>query len=66
MPDTLTVHLSPVERITTAERLWKIIAMCDAGRSTSDIRDALKYMAQDIEPPNYMAGHVPRDQRSAA
>jgi len=50
MPDTLSRVLTDNERKATADRLWKIIAMCDAGRPISDIREAIKHTVQEIEP----------------
>lgn len=50
MPDTLPVSLYPWERKQTADRLWKIIQMIDAGRPHSDLREAVVLTVRDIEP----------------
>lgn len=51
MPDSLS--LSPVERKAAADRLWKIIAMCDDGASVSDIREAIRYTAHALDHPEW-------------
>lgn len=59
MPDTLSVSLYPWERKQTADRLWKIIQMIDAGRPHSDLREAVVLTVRDIEP---FLAEYPRDR----
>lgn len=65
MPDSLT--LSPVERKAAADRLWQVIAMCDAGRPVSDIREAVRFVAFAMENPSW-DGHdaTPLNREHAA
>jgi hypothetical protein len=51
MPDTTV--LTPVERRRAADRLWQVIAMCDAGKPVSDIREAVRYVAFAMENPTW-------------
>jgi hypothetical protein len=50
MPDTLPVTLYPWERKATADRLWKLIAMIDAQRPASELREAVVFTVREIEP----------------
>jgi hypothetical protein len=51
MPDSLI--LAPVERKAAADRLWRIIAMCDQGAPVSDIREAVRLTAFAMENPSW-------------
>jgi hypothetical protein len=51
MPDTTV--LTPVERRRAADRLWQVIAMCDAGKPVSDIREAVTLTAFAMENPTW-------------
>jgi len=59
MPDSLPVTLYPWERKATADRLWKIIGMIDAGRPLSDLREAVSLTVREIEP---FLAEYPRDR----
>ena len=50
MPDTLSPTLSAVERKTTADRLWKIVAMIDRRASHWELREAVTLTVRAIEP----------------
>lgn len=50
MPDALSSHLSPRERKTAADRLWKVIAAVDERAPYSDIRAMLEITVREIEP----------------
>ncbi len=50
MPD-IPETLSNAERKLAADRLWRIVHMCDAGRPVSDIREAVKFTATAIDNP---------------
>lgn len=52
MPDTLAPLLTEPERKATADRLWKVIEMIDAGRPPSEIREATVFTVRQIEPFN--------------
>lgn len=52
MPD-IPEMLSNAERKVLADRLWRVISMCDAGRSISDIRGALRLTAHAVEDPSW-------------
>lgn len=65
MPDT--VILAPVERKAAADRLWRIIAMCDQDAPLSDIREAIRFTAFAMENPSW-DGHdsTPLNREHAA
>jgi hypothetical protein len=46
----LREDLSPIERRATANRLWRIVDMFQAGRSRADLRFAVMYAALEIQP----------------
>ncbi len=41
------------ERKILADRLWKVIAMCDGEASKADIREAVKLTAFALENPSW-------------
>lgn len=47
VPETLT----NAERKRLGDRLWRVIAMCDAGKPVSDIREAIRFTAMAIDNP---------------
>lgn len=49
IPETLT----NAERKLAADRLWRIVSMCDAGRPVSDIREAARFTAHAIDNPSW-------------
>lgn len=65
MPDSLT--LSPVDRKTAADRLWRIVTMIDQGASLSSIREAVTFTAFAMENPSW-DGHetTPLNREHAA
>lgn len=49
----LSPTLTNSERKAAADRLWQVIAMCDAGRPVSDIREAIRFTAHAMENPSW-------------
>ena len=52
MPD-IPETLSNAERRRLADRLWRVVAMCDAGKPVSDIREAVRFTAHALEVPSW-------------
>jgi hypothetical protein len=46
----LREDLSPIERRETANRLWRLYDMVEAGRSRADIQNAIRFTALQIQP----------------
>ena len=52
MPDAPET-LSNAERKLAADRLWRAVAMCDAGKPVADIREAIRFTAHALEVPSW-------------